>query len=263
MRFDVITLFPAMFDALTAQGITSRALERGLWSLRLWNPRDFATDAYRTVDDRPYGGGPGMVMMGEPLVAALEAVRADRAAGMPAGAVPSAGPVIHLSPRGRPLTHDRVAALAAEPAVTLLASRYEAVDQRFLDRHVDEEVSIGDFVVSGGELPAMMLMDAIVRLIPGALNDPRSAVEDSFANGLLDCAHYTRPEIFEGLPVPETLLSGHHARIARWRREQSLAVTLARRPDLLERLRGEGGLDAADERFLATLGQAAPPTKLG
>ena len=263
MRFDVITLFPGMFDALTAHGITGRALDRGRWSLRLWNPRDFATDAYRTVDDRPYGGGPGMVMMAEPLVAALQAIRSDRAACMAASATVSAGPVLHLSPRGRPLTHARVMALAAEPGVTLLASRYEAVDQRFLDRHVDEEVSVGDFVVSGGELPAMMLMDAVVRLLPGALNDPRSALEDSFANGLLDCPHYTRPETFDGIPVPEVLLSGHHARIARWRRERSLAVTLARRPDLVDRLRAEGGLDAADERFLATLAEAAPPANLG
>lgn len=250
MRFDVVTLFPAMFDAITRQGITARALERGLWALRCWNPREFATDAYRTVDDRPYGGGPGMVMMAEPLAAALAAVRRDRA-GVP-------GPVLHLSPRGRPLTHERVLELAAGPGPVLLASRYEAVDQRFIDRHVDEEVSIGDFVVSGGELPAMMLIDAIVRLLPGALNDPRSAAEDSFANGLLDCPHYTRPEVYDGEPVPPVLLSGHHARIARWRREQALATTMARRPELIERLRARGGLDAQDERFLAGLAAAAP-----
>lgn len=251
MRFDVITLFPAMFDALTGQGITSRALQRGLWSLRCWNPRDFAFDAYRTVDDRPYGGGPGMVMLGEPLARALQAIDADRS-GEPRA------PVIHLSPRGRPLTHARVEALAALPAVTLLASRYEAVDQRFIDRHVDEEIAIGDFVVSGGELPAMMLMDAVVRLLPGALNDQRSALEDSFANGLLDCPHYTRPEVFEGCPVPEVLLSGHHARIARWRREQALAATRARRPELIGQLRAAGGLDAADERYLASLDAQEP-----
>ena len=251
MRFDVITLFPAMFDALTGQGITSRALQRGLWSLRCWNPRDFAFDAYRTVDDRPYGGGPGMVMLGEPLARALQAIDADRRS------EPRA-PVIHLSPRGRPLTHARVEALAALPAVTLLASRYEAVDQRFIDRHVDEEIAIGDFVVSGGELPAMMLMDAVVRLLPGALNDQRSALEDSFANGLLDCPHYTRPEVFEGCPVPEVLLSGHHARIARWRREQALAATRARRPELIGQLRAAGGLDAADERYLASLDAQEP-----
>ncbi len=252
MRFDLITLFPAMFDALTRQGITSRALERGLWSLRCWNPRDFALDAYRSVDDRPYGGGPGMVMMAEPLVAALRAIDADRASA-------SSAPVLHLSPRGRPLTHARVLELARAPALTLLASRYEAVDQRFIDRYVDEEVSIGDFVVSGGELPAMMLMDAIIRLLPGALNDPRSAQEESFAAGLLDCPHYTRPEVFENEPVPAVLLSGHHARIARWRREQSLAGTFARRPELIEGLRAQGGLDAADERFLASLAADARP----
>lgn len=256
MRFDVISLFPAMFDALTGQGITSRALQRGLWSLRCWNPRDFAIDAYRTVDDRPYGGGPGMVMMGEPLAAALQAIEAERGDG-------TRGPVLHLSPRGRPLTHARVAELAALPSITLLASRYEAVDQRFIDLHVDEEIAVGDFVVSGGELPAMMLMDAVVRLLPGALNDARSAQEDSFANGLLDCPHYTRPELFQGRPVPEVLLSGHHARIARWRREQALQVTRARRPELLASLRSAGGLDAADERFLAALEADAQVRDLG
>jgi tRNA (guanine37-N1)-methyltransferase len=256
MRFDVVTLFPAMFDAVTRQGITSRALDRGLWSLRCWNPRDFAADAYRTVDDRPYGGGPGMVMMAEPLACALRAIGADRGAA-------AAGPVLHLSPRGRPLTHAMVLELARAPAITLLASRYEAVDQRFIDRYVDEEVSIGDFVVSGGELPAMMLMDAIVRLLPGALNDPRSAQEESFATGLLDCPHFTRPEVFEGVPVPPVLLSGHHARIARWRRERALAATLSRRPELIERLRLQGGLDAADERFLASNAGDAPSSNPG
>jgi tRNA (guanine37-N1)-methyltransferase len=171
--------------------------------------------------------------------------------------------VLHLSPRGRPLTHARVTELAALSSVTLLASRYEAVDQRFIDLHVDEEIAVGDFVVSGGELPAMMLMDAVVRLLPGALNDARSAQEDSFANGLLDCPHYTRPELFQGLPVPEVLLSGHHARIARWRREQALAITRARRPELLASLRSAGGLDAADERFLAALEADAQARDLG
>lgn len=246
MRFDVVTIFPGMFDAVTRQGITSRALERGLWTLQCWNPRDYASDAYRSVDDRPYGGGPGMVMLAEPLAAALGAIRdaQRRTLGAPA-------PVLHLSPRGVPLTHARVAALAGTPGVTLLASRYEAVDQRLLERHVDEEVSVGDFVVSGGELPAMMLIDAAVRLLPGALNDERSAREDSFATGLLDCPHYTRPEVFEGAAVPEVLLSGHHARIRRWRRDQALLATRARRPELLEAARRAGLLDAADERFLA------------
>jgi tRNA (guanine37-N1)-methyltransferase len=186
-----------------------------------------------------------MVMLAEPLAAALAAIAADQQAGGMARA-----PVIHLSPRGRPLTHARVAELAALEAVTLIASRYEAVDERLIERHVDEELAIGDFVVSGGELPAMMLIDAAVRLLPGALNDERSAQQDSFADGLLDCPHFTRPETFEGLGVPEVLLSGHHARIARWRREQALMATASRRPDLLESARAEGRLTKDDERFL-------------
>ena len=251
IRFDVITLFAPMFDAITRHGVSARAIERGLWQLRCWNPRDFATDAYRSVDDRPYGGGPGMVMLAEPLAATLDAIAADRlAAGL------GRAPVIHLSPRGRPLTHRRVRELAALEAVTLLSSRYEAVDQRLIDRHVDEEISVGDFVVSGGELPAMMLIDATVRLLPGALNDERSAQQDSFADGLLDCPHFTRPETYEGAAVPEVLLSGHHARIARWRREQALAATASRRPELLERARADGLLTPDDERFLAELARA-------
>jgi len=249
MRFDVVTIFPPMFDAILRHGITARAHERGLWELRCWNPREFAADAYRSVDDRPYGGGPGMVMLAEPLAAALAAIAAVQRE-----ALGRRAPVIHLSPRGRPLTHERVRELAAQPGATLLASRYEAVDQRLIDRHVDDEISVGDFVVSGGELPAMMLIDAIVRLLPGALNDERSAIEESFADGLLDCPHYTRPESFEGVPVPEVLTSGHHARIARWRREQALAATLRLRPELIARARAEGRLDAQDERWLAQLG---------
>jgi tRNA (guanine37-N1)-methyltransferase len=245
MRFDVITLFPAMFDAISAWGITSRALQRGLWSLHRWNPRDFATDAYRSVDDRPYGGGPGMVMLPEPLADTLAAVA--RSQGEPRGRV------IHLSPRGRPLDQARIEALGELGAITLIASRYEAVDQRLLDRHVDEEIAVGEFIVSGGELPAMMLIDALVRRLPGALNDGRSAQEESFAAGLLEGPHYTRPEHFEGEPVPAVLLSGHHERIARWRREQSLAITLANRPDLLEQARACGLLTKADERYLLTL----------
>jgi len=248
VRFDVVTIFPGMFDAVSAHGITARAIERGLWELHCWNPRDFAAGAYRSVDDRPYGGGPGMVMMPEPLAAAIGAARAGQRG---AGGAP--GPVIHLSPRGRPLDHARVVALAALPAITLLAGRYEAVDQRLLDRYVDEEVSVGDFVVSGGELPALMLIDAVVRLLPGALNDERSALEESFANGLLEGPHYTRPEVFEGVAVPPVLTSGHHLRIARWRREQSLAVTAARRPDLIERARRDGRLGPADEATLAAI----------
>ena len=248
MRFDLVTIFPEMFDAVARSGVTGRALDRGLWSMRCWNPRDFTTDAYRRVDDRPYGGGPGMVMLAEPLSAAVAAARAEQASELGVR-----GRVVHLSPRGAPLTHAAVQRLAGERALTLVASRYEAVDQRFIEREVDEEVSVGDFVVSGGELPAMMLIDAIVRLIPGALNDERSALEESFATGLLDCPHYTRPEALRGELVPEVLLGGHHARIARWRRERALEATLERRPDLLASARARGLLDADDERFLLSI----------
>lgn len=244
MRFDAISIFPAMFDAITRFGITSRALERGLWSLQCWNPRDFTSDAHRTVDDRPYGGGPGMVMLAPPLAAAIAAARASGPAGRP---------VIALSPQGRALDDERVRELARGPGAILLAGRYEAIDQRLIDRCVDEEVAVGEFVVSGGELPAMMLIDAVVRQLPGATNDAQSVAQDSFADGLLDCPHFTRPEVFDGVPVPEVLLSGHHARIARWRREQALRATLARRPDLLARAREQGRLGADDERFLEAL----------
>ncbi|HLS56924.1 MAG TPA: tRNA (guanosine(37)-N1)-methyltransferase TrmD [Zeimonas sp.] len=244
MRIDAVTLFPDMFDAVTRFGITARAHERGLWSLVCRNPRDFATDAYRRVDDRPYGGGPGMVMLAQPLADAIAMARD----GGPAGR-----PVIALSPQGRPLDDRRVRELAGGPGMILVAGRYEAIDQRLLDRHVDEEIAIGDFVVSGGELPAMMLIDAVVRQLPGAMNDAQSAACDSFADGLLDCPHYTRPEVFEGVPVPEVLLSGHHAQIARWRRDQALRATLQRRPDLIARARAQGRLSAEDERVLASL----------
>ncbi|MBX3590779.1 MAG: tRNA (guanosine(37)-N1)-methyltransferase TrmD [Burkholderiaceae bacterium] len=244
MRFDAITIFPEMFEAVTRYGITGRAHERGLWSLACWNPRDFATDAYRSVDDRPYGGGPGMVMLAQTLA---DAIAAARAAG------PGGRPVIAMSPQGRPLDDRRVRELATGAGAILLAGRYEAIDQRLIDRYVDEEIAIGDFVVSGGELPAMMLIDAVVRQMPGAMNDARSAACDSFADGLLDCPHYTRPEVFEGVPVPEVLLSGHHARIERWRREQALRATLLRRPELIAHAREQGRLSAEDERILASL----------
>jgi tRNA (guanine37-N1)-methyltransferase len=228
-RFDVITLFPEMFAALREHGISRRAHERALWALQCWQLRDFTTDAHRTVDDRPYGGGPGMVMLPGPLERAIESVKAAQLADK--GRV---GRVLYLSPQGRPLTHERVLELAQEEALTLLCGRYEGVDQRLIDRCVDEEVSIGDFVVSGGELPAMLLMDAIVRQLPGALNDADSAVEDSFAAGLLDCPHYTRPEVFADQEVPAVLLSGNHAEIRRWRLKQSLGRTWLKRPDLLQ-----------------------------
>ncbi|HRV77522.1 MAG TPA: tRNA (guanosine(37)-N1)-methyltransferase TrmD [Thauera sp.] len=227
-RYDVVTLFPEMFAALTGSGITRRAIDRGLYALEFHNPRDFTSDPHRTVDDRPYGGGPGMVMLAEPLTQAIRAARAAQQA-----ALGRSGRVIYLSPQGRRLAQEVVLELAAEPALVLLCGRYEGVDQRLIDREVDEELSLGDFVLSGGELPAMVLLDAIVRQLPGALNTAGSAQEDSFADGLLDCPHYTRPELYEDERVPDVLLSGNHAAIRRWRLKQSLGRTWLRRPDLL------------------------------
>jgi tRNA (guanine37-N1)-methyltransferase len=230
VRIDVVTLFPDMVAQAAGFGVTGRARERGLWHLGLWNPRDFTTDNHKTVDDRPYGGGPGMVMLGEPLSRAIAAAKAAQlAAGVPASSV------IHLSPAGVPLTHEHVLALALamNAGYVLLAGRYEGIDERLLAREADEEIAIGDFVVSGGELPALMLIDAIARQLPGALNDELSAQQDSFAEGLLDCPHYTRPEVLDGVAVPEVLLSGHHADIRRWRLKQALGRTSERRPDLL------------------------------
>jgi tRNA (guanine37-N1)-methyltransferase len=217
-----------MFDALSKQGITSRALEQGLYELRLWNPRDFTSDNYRTVDDRPYGGGPGMVMLAEPLDKAIDAAKAAQ---QEAGIARSK--VIYLSPQGRTLNHPVVMELAAESGLIFLAGRYEGVDERLLQRQVDEELSIGDYVLSGGELAAMVVIDALVRQIPGALGDADSAAEDSFVNGLLDCPHYTRPEVYEGMPVPPVLMSGHHEQIRQWRLKEALLRTWERRPELL------------------------------
>ncbi len=228
IRFDVVTLFPPMFDAISQHGITARALENNLYALSLWNPRDYTTDNHRTVDDRPYGGGPGMVMMAEPLEQAIKAAKASQIA---AGVLNPK--VIHMSPTGRPLTHQIVMDLVAEQGLVLLASRYEGVDQRLLDQMVDAEYSIGDYVLSGGEMPAMVLMDAIVRQLPGALGDADSAIEDSFVDGLLDCPHYTRPEEYAGEKVPEVLTSGNHAKIKQWRLKMSLKRTRDQRPDLL------------------------------
>jgi tRNA (guanine37-N1)-methyltransferase len=228
MQFDVITLFPPMLDAITKYGITRRALEQRIWQLQAWNPRDFTIDNYRTVDDRPYGGGPGMVMLAEPLEAAIEeARRRQQATGV---AKPR---VLYLSPQGAKLSQSMVERLAVEAGLILLAGRYEGVDERLVQRQVDEEISIGDFVLSGGELAAMVLIDAIVRQLPGALQDADSAQQDSFVDGLLDCPHYTRPEVYEGQAVPAVLMSGNHADIARWRRKQALGRTWRRRPDLL------------------------------
>jgi tRNA (guanine37-N1)-methyltransferase len=227
MHFEVISLFPEMFNAITQSGITSRALTRALYSIEVTNPRMYTQDNHKTVDDRPYGGGPGMVMLIEPLANAINAAKTRLLA---KGVVPY---VIHMSPRGLPLTHERVMALREKQGFILLASRYEGVDQRLLDTLVDEEVSVGDYVLSGGELPAMVLMDAVIRQLPGALGDAESANEDSFVNGLLDYPHYTRPEEYEDLKVPEVLMSGNHAKIREWRLKQSLALTRAKRPDLL------------------------------
>jgi tRNA (guanine37-N1)-methyltransferase len=228
LQFDVITLFPPMFEAISRYGVTSRALEKKIYELTLWNPRDFTTDNYKTVDDRPYGGGPGMVMLAEPLEKAINAAKQrQQEAGV------DSPRVIHLSPQGKPLTHTAVMDLANAPGLILLASRYEGVDERLLQRVVDEEYSIGDYVLSGGELPAMVLIDAVVRQLPGTLGDGDSAIEDSFVDGLLDCPHYTRPEVYEEMPVPDVLMSGHHKQIARWRLKQSLGRTRDKRPDLL------------------------------
>ncbi|MDR2112769.1 MAG: tRNA (guanosine(37)-N1)-methyltransferase TrmD [Candidatus Accumulibacter sp.] len=227
-----VTLFPEMFAAVTQSGVTRRALEDGRWSLECTNPRDYATDAYRSVDDRPYGGGPGMVMMPAPLEMALQAARERQLA---AGAARSR--VVYLSPQGAPLTHRRVMQVVREAAagegLILFCGRYEGVDERLIARCVDEEISLGDFVLSGGEIPAMALLDAVVRQLPGVLNDAESATQDSFVAGLLDCPHYTRPEDYEGSRVPEVLLSGHHEAIRRWRLQQALGRTWRRRPDLL------------------------------
>lgn len=265
MRFDVVTLFPDLFSPHLTQGITRRAFERGQVDVHLWPLRDHADNAYRRVDDRPYGGGPGMVMLVEPIEAALDAVRAARAA---AGAPPA--PVVHFSPTGRPIDQALVTDWARGPGAVLLCGRYEGIDQRVLDRHVDLELSLGDFVLSGGELPALVLLDAIARLQEGVLGDAASHQQDSFSEGLLDCPHYSRPERLPArgdhpeAAVPEVLLSGHHGRIARWRRERSLELTARRRPDLLQRARAEGRLSADDERFLAQLAavpdQSRPPT---
>lgn len=228
LQFDVITLFPQMFDAVTASGVTGRAREKGFYQLVAWNPRDFAHNAYRTVDDRPYGGGPGMVMMPEPVGRAVAAARQrQKSTGV------SEPRVIHLTPQGRLLNHSLVMELAAEQGVVLLAGRYEGVDERVIAREVDTEISIGDYVLSGGELAAMVVIDSIVRQLPGVLGDADSASQDSFVNGLLDCPHYTRPEVYEGEPVPPVLLSGNHAEISRWRLKQALGRTWQRRSDLL------------------------------
>jgi tRNA (guanine37-N1)-methyltransferase len=232
IHFDAVTLFPEMFDAITRSGVTRRAFESALYELVLWNPRDFSTNAYRSVDDRPYGGGPGMVMMPEPLEKALKAARQrQRSCGV---REPS---VVYFTPQGRVLNHELVVELGRHDGLILLAGRYEGVDERLVPRQVDYEVSIGDYVLSGGELPAMALMDALIRQIPGVLGDAESATQDSFVHGLLDYPHYTRPEVYEGVSVPAVLMSGNHAEINRWRLKQSLGRTWSRRPELLAKLK--------------------------
>ena len=247
MQFDVVTLFPEMFAALTQSGVTRRAFEQKKCGLGLWNPRDFTTDKHRTVDDRPYGGGPGMVMLAKPLEATLGAAKQRQVdLGL------AAPRVLFMSPQGRALTHERVMQLKAEPGLVILCGRYEAVDQRLIERCVDEEISLGDFVLSGGELPAMALMDAVIRQLPGVLNTDASALEDSFVNGLLDSPHYTRPETYEGVGVPPVLMGGNHAEIEKWRRQRMLEANAHKRPDLLARAREAGLLTRADEQFLSS-----------
>ncbi|MEO7152623.1 MAG: tRNA (guanosine(37)-N1)-methyltransferase TrmD [Burkholderiaceae bacterium] len=248
MRFDVITLFPELFAPHLTHGITRRAYESGQVEVRLWSLRDHADNDYRRVDDRPYGGGPGMVMLAAPLQRALAAIRAARA---------DAAPLVHFTPTGRPIDQALLRAWANGPGAILLCGRYEGIDQRFIDAHVDLELSLGDFVLSGGELPALALLDGVARLQPGVLGDAQSHQQDSFEDGLLEGPHYSRPEVLATdagpLAVPAPLLSGHHAEIARWRRERSLELTARRRPDLLAAARAAGRLSSADERFLASL----------
>ncbi len=251
MRFDLVTLFPELFAPFLVSGVTRRAYEAGLVDVKLWNPRDFADGNYRRVDDRPFGGGPGMVMMAEPLTLCLEAILAERSSG---GAEPA--PTVLFSPLGEPLNHAGVESWSASSGAVLICGRYEGLDQRFINTYVDQQISLGDFVLSGGEIAAMALLDAVARLQPGVLNDEGSHQFDSFnpaLNGLLDCPHYTRPEAWRGQQVPPTLLSGNHANIERWRRDQRLALTQRLRPELVQKARMAGQISACDEAFLADL----------
>lgn len=234
-QFDVITLFPDMIQGACSYGVTGRAIERGLLSLQCWNPRDKAENAHRTVDDRPFGGGPGMVMMAEPLSRTLEDIRQQRG---------NKVKLVYLSPQGRPINQQLL--LEQTNDLVLLCGRYEGIDERFIDTHVDEEWSLGDFVLSGGEIAAIAVIDAIARLIPGALGHEDSAQQDSFMNGLLDCSHYTRPEEWQGQKTPDVLMSGHHERIERWRLKQALGRTWQRRPELLE----QRGMNELEQRLL-------------
>lgn len=240
MRVDVVTLFEPMFSAIAENGITSRALKKGLWSLKCWSPRDFVNDPHRTVDDRPFGGGPGMIMMAEPLALAVESIRADG----------NQGKVISFSPTGKKLNDDDVKFFADKnESLIFICGRYEGIDQRFLDSFVDETYSIGDYVLSGGELPAMVMLDAIVRRLPGAIKD-LSASDESFSTGLLDAPHYTRPEVWRGEEIPSVLISGHHKNIDAWTRQQALQITATTRPDLIKIARSRNLLSKSDEKFL-------------
>ena len=253
LRFDVITLFPELFAPFLEAGVARRAYASGQIVLKLWNPRAYAEGNYRRVDDRPFGGGPGMVMLAEPLARCLAAVQAERAGG--------AAPVVLFSPIGQTLTHAGVERWAAGAGAVLICGRYEGIDQRFIDRHVTHQISLGDFVLSGGEIAALALLDAVARLQPGVLGDEGSHHQDSFnpaVDGLLDCPHYPRPEVWDGVPVPSELLSGHHARIEGWRREQRLRLTARHRPDLIVAARAAGRLSAHDEVLLAQLGRGGP-----
>ena len=246
MRIDILTLFPAYFEPLCTSGITGRAFARGLFELNTWNIRDHVHDVHRTVDDRPYGGGPGMVMLAEPLQAALNAAQESRT---------DSPPVVLLAPSGQRFDQETAQNLAASSGAIVVCGRYEGIDQRFIDQHVDVCWSVGDFVVSGGEPALVPMLDAAVRLLPGAMQQD-SHDQDSFQaslSGLLDSPHYTRPETWQGVDIPDVLKSGHHDNIARWRREQSLALTQAKRPDLIERARSAGWLTAQDESSLASL----------
>ncbi len=245
-RYDIITLFPDMFDAIADSGVTRRALDENVWELHCWNPRDFVEDKYKTIDDRPFGGGPGMVMKAEPLAAAIAAAKARQKE------FAVAPKVIYLSPQAKPMKDADVRRLSGETGLIFLCGRYEGIDERVIAAHVDEEISIGDFVLSGGELAAMVVIDAMVRLLPGVLNDGASAVEDSYSparDGLLDHPHYTRPEVWNESSVPRELLSGNHAEIANWRRRMALERTWRRRPDLLEGL----ALSREELRWLAEI----------
>jgi len=243
MRIDVITLFPELVEQVTACGVVGRAAEQELLELHCWNPRDYTRDKHRTVDDRPYGGGPGMLMKVQPLQDAITAVRADN----------NAAQLVYLSPQGKPLRQEKLARQVKQGSVIFLCGRYEGIDERLIRREVDEEWSIGDYVISGGELAAMVCIDAMTRLIPGALGHADSAQQDSFSDGLLDCPHYTRPEDYLGDRVPEVLMNGNHREIDAWRQQQALGRTWQRRPDLLEDIELDTGQQALLDKYIAEL----------